>query len=113
MLGTQTEDAQWSMFQISFVTSMMDYITVYLRRDVLENIMKETPTSSSNNFLVSLTQVYNESILSAGINSIMDNELDAAHTDRIDNDHEIKNQEEDAHSPPSRENYKEKIYVLM
>ena len=67
--------------------------------DVLENSTKETATTSAYNILArSLNQVYNESIAPAGINLTMDNKLGG-----IDDDHEITNQEEDAHGPLSRE----------
>ena len=103
LLVTQTEDTQCSTFRISFLTSVMDSITIDIRRDVLENSTKETPITSTDDILARLTEVYNESIPSDEPNPTVDNKLDAANIDWIDNDHDITNQEKDAHTPRLRE----------
>ena len=114
LLGTQREDIQCSTFKISFVASVKDSISVDLRRDILKNSTKETLTISPNDILASVTQIYNESISSAAANPTVDNKLDAANIDGIDDDYKITNQRAGTHiSPPRDTTAKKTMHVLL
>ena len=62
LLGTHEVNPERTNFTKTYISSIKDKILVELQCDVLERSMKESPTTSADNILTTLSLVYQESI---------------------------------------------------
>ena len=83
LLKTHVVNPRRKKFDMKYVSSIEDEITVVLKRTVLERSMKEAPTTSADDLLKCLSDLYQQSIDSiGGVNQ--EEELDAGETDHLE-----------------------------
>ena len=73
-----------SSFRSDFVASIKDKVTVNLHRKVLEQSIHDSQSTSCDDILASLDLVYGESINRAGLDPVVENELDKEDFEEID-----------------------------
>ena len=94
-------------FDIRYVKSIEKKITVLLKREVLDRSMKESPTTSANNILASISMLYEDTI-DKEVGVTVEEELDDGERDDINGSKDIDIQTGQVDVPNSRTGQKKK-----